>query len=113
MRPLILLGFFFLLSSVWHGYAKQPNYIRTTIHNIDADSHKIVTTDYFDGHNRKIQSKQMLNSGRSKVVSTFFNASSQPYLTTMPFVDTSSNPFYSLTPGNFSAINKILDNNDN
>lgn len=113
MRPLVLFGSFFLLCSVWHGYAKQPNYIRTTIHNIDADSQNVVTTDYFDGHNRKIQSKQLLNGGRSKVVSTFFNAASQPYLTTRPFIDTSSNPFYSFTPGNFTAINKILDNNDN
>jgi YD repeat-containing protein len=115
MKQIVLFVSCVVFFSALHIDAAEPNYVRSTIFNVDgaATPSNIITTEYSDGLGRSLQSKQQLSAGKARVVSTFYDEAGRPYLTTKPFIDKSTNLNTLFTPGDFTEINGTLNNSDN
>lgn len=119
MRQIVLFVSVLVLFLVCIVNGAEPNFVRSTIKNVDGATppHDVISTDYTDGLGRALQSKLQINSGsmsgRARVVSSFFDNAGRPYLTTKPYIDLTTNSKDLFTPGDFNAINAILDNSDN
>jgi YD repeat-containing protein len=112
MRQIVLFVSFLVFSLGWFTNAEEPNYLKSTIFKVDG-TNNVITTDYSDGLQRAIQSKQQLSGGKALVVSTFYDDAGRPYIATKPFIDKASNPNNLFTPGDFTEINATLNNTAN
>jgi YD repeat-containing protein len=113
MKQIVLFICFTVVSILYSVDAAEPNYIRTTTYDVGGSSDDIIVTDYYDGTGKVVQNKQLLSGGDVRVVSSFYNSAGKLWLVTKPYIDLTSNPFNLYSPGTFTAINAILDNNYN
>jgi len=81
--------------------AVQPNYVETTIYNVDGAGSDVVSTDYSDGLGRPIQTKLKLADDRDRVACTYYNDVGRKEIETKPFVDSIQAGSY--LPGDITA----------
>ncbi len=108
MRQIVLFVSCVVLSLVCFINGAEPNYVRSTIKDVDGSGSDIITTGYSDGLGRSIQSKLQLSGGKARVVSTFYDNAGRPYITTKPFIDKTGNLNTLFTPGDFDEINNTI-----
>lgn len=87
--------------------AFEPNFVRTKTYGVGTDTmgtvRDAITTNYYDGMSREIQSKKALTTTKDRTVCTYYdNAGRQKYVT-KPFTDNVNYGVY--LPGDLAIIN--------
>jgi len=96
----------FVLSAFIVGVsALEPDYIRTTVYNVDDSGSNLVSTVY-SGFGREVQSKFKIDNEKDRVVATFYDKLNRKRFVTKPFIDTVFKGSY--LPGDFGSINNFL-----
>lgn len=85
--------------------AVEPDFIKTTMFNVDNNGNNLVSTVY-SGMGREVQSKFRINSGKDRVISTFYDKLNRKKITTKPYIDTVYEG--SFLPGDFNSVNSFL-----
>ena len=98
----VLLLLVFLKTAVWAQV--QPNYVRTTVFNVDGNNNHAVSISYTDGLGRPIQSAVKLDENRDLVTSTFYDNAGRAQYVTNPFVNSTNSG--SFLNRNFADLNK-------
>jgi hypothetical protein len=99
------IGVFVLFAFVAGVPALEPDYIRTTVYNVDGNGNNLVSTVY-SGLGREVQSKFKIENGKDRVVATFYDNLNRKRVVTKPFIDTVFEGSY--LPGGFDSINNFL-----
>lgn len=113
MKSKLLHAVCLLLSLTVFSSAVEPNYIRTTVHNVNstdgaAGTEDVVTTVYSDGLGREIQTKVRLDESRDRVLSVFYDEAGRQTVTTKPYIDNSTAGYFS--PGDLTDVKAKLQN---
>lgn len=69
----------------------EPNYVKTTVFDVDGMGNNIVTTEYSDGLGRPIQSKIKLDNTKDLTNSVFYDRIGRKTIETKFYIDTSFN----------------------
>lgn len=99
------IGVFVLFAFVAGVPALEPDYIRTTVYNVDGNGNNLVSTVY-SGFGREVQSKFKIDNDKDRVIATFYDNLNRKRVVTKPFIDTVYEGSY--LPGNFDSINNFL-----
>ncbi len=90
-----LVGFIALVMFAGSVLAVEPNYVKTTVKNVDGSGvHDFVRTKYTDGLGRGIQSRVDLSGGKCLVSGTYYDEAGRVSKQVKPFV---------FDPGSFGA----------
>jgi hypothetical protein len=92
-----------LLLAAFAAMAVQPNFVRSTVYDVDGSGNNLVSTSYSDGLGRQIENKVKISNESDRVACTFYDDAGRPDSSTKAFIDLANLDSY--LPGDLGTLN--------